>query len=101
MVAFIRSWVLNILLFSYVYANVDPSSEDVKWLKAGRSVLVYLPTPDLPFCMFMLKFWSPFALVSRHWMEISRIQFDTFQLFFSHLNAELIRMLGKGISATR
>lgn len=47
---FTRFLLLNLYLSSHVYANKESTDEAVKWLEAGRSVLVHLGTPDLFYC---------------------------------------------------
>ncbi|KAH7342316.1 hypothetical protein BKA65DRAFT_503892 [Rhexocercosporidium sp. MPI-PUGE-AT-0058] len=41
--------LLNLGLFSHVYANGYPPQEAVRWLEPERSVLIHLATPDLFF----------------------------------------------------
>jgi len=68
MVTFTRFLLLNLHLLSYVYASEESTSEAVKWLEAGRSVLVYLATPDLYFCMSIYpEAFNMSWLLSRHW----------------------------------
>ena len=61
MVTFTRFLLLNLHLLSHVYAKEESTSEAVKWLEAERSVLVHLATPDLFFCMSVLKLLARLA----------------------------------------